>query len=77
MIQVTRGLKAFLILSGKALFVVWLPDIIPTLQVVSGAIIPIPVLATKSLSFVAFGVFALFFHIKMYKELSDESAKEK
>ena len=30
-IEVTKGLKIFLILSGIALIVAWLPDIIPTL----------------------------------------------
>lgn len=143
-IQVTKGLKAFLTLSGLALLVAWLPDIIPTLigggtlslievytteityvidmgiisplcfvclyllvkkqslgtmllaiilktciivgimmipqtilQVASGAEIAMPVLVTKSLSFVALGGFALFFNIKMYKGLSDESTEEK
>lgn len=143
-IQVTKGLKAFLILSGLALLVAWLPDILQTLigggtlslievytteityvldmgiisplcfvclyllvkkqslgtmllaillktciivgimmipqtilQVASGAEIAMPVLVTKSLSFVALGGFALFFNIKIYKELSDESTKEK
>ncbi len=137
-IKVTRGLRAFLILSGLALIVAWLPDIIPTLleggtlplievytteityvldmgiisplcfvclyllvkkqslgtmllaillkmcivvgimmvpqtilQVVSGVEIAMPVLVTKSLSFVALGGFAMFFNIKMYKELSN------
>jgi hypothetical protein len=47
------------------------------LQVASGAEIEMPVLVTKSLSFVALGGFALFFNIKMYKELSNESTEEK
>lgn len=143
-IQVTRGLKLFLILSGLALIVAWLPDIIPTLhvggtlsrievytteityildmgiisplcfvclyllekkksmgtmllaillklcivvgimmvpqtifQIISGAEIAIPVLVTKTMSFVALGGFALFFNIKMYRELSEESTKKK
>ncbi|EPR13494.1 hypothetical protein [Ruminiclostridium papyrosolvens] len=47
------------------------------LQVVSGAEIQMPVLVSKSLSFVALGGFALFFNIKMYKELSNEITEEK
>ncbi len=47
------------------------------LQVVSGVEIQMPVLVSKSLSFVLLGGFALFFNIKMYKELSNEITKEK
>ncbi len=39
-------------------------------QMISGVDIAIPVLVTKTLSFVALGGFALLFNMKLYKELS-------
>jgi hypothetical protein len=47
------------------------------MQIASGVDIAMPVLVTKTLSFVILGGFALFFHNKMYKELSDENEEEK
>lgn len=142
-IQVTKGIKVFLVLSGLALIIAWLPDIISALlkggtlplievytteityvldmgiisplclvclyllvkkqslgtmlfavlvkvcivvgimmipqtilQIASGVEIPIPVIVTKSLSFVALGGFAYFFNSKIYKELSKQTAEE-
>lgn len=133
-VPLTKGLKAFLILSGIALFVAWLPDIIPTLlkdttlplievytteityvldmgiisplciatiyllhhnkplgalilacilkacifvgimmfpqticQMLSGIVIPLPALLTKSASFILLGGFACYFNHRLYK----------
>ncbi len=138
-IKATRGLKVFLVLSGIALIVAWLPDIIPTIihgttlpligvyttcityvldmgiiaplcfvciyllakknplgmiveaailklcisvgilmfpqticLILSGCHLPIPVLITKSFSFILLGGFALYFNRKMYLELRAE-----
>ena len=135
-ITVTRGLQVFLVISGIALIVAWLPDIISAMlkgetlsligvytteityvldmgvispmcfvclyllkkndslgvvllavllkiciivgimiipqticQILSGVALPLPVLLTKSLSFVALGGFALYFDHRMYQEL--------
>ena len=132
----SNGLKIFLVLSGIALIVAWLPDVIPSVikggtlsligvyttnityvldmgiispmcfvtlyllkkgntigtlllaiilklciivgimmipqticQMASGCNIPVPVLVTKSLSFVVLGGFAYYFNRKMYKEM--------
>lgn len=130
----SKGLSIFLVLSGIALIVAWLPDIIPTIiehstlpligvytteityvldmgiisplcfvccyliskkktqgtlilaillrtcvivgimmipqticQIASGIEIELPILATKSISFVLLGVFALYFERKLYR----------
>lgn len=143
-IQITNGMKIILVLSGTALLVAWLPDIIPTLtgggtlsligvytteityvldmgiisplcfvclnllvrkdptgtlifliilklciivgimmipqtacQVASGVDITLPVLITKSLSFVALGVFALIFNHRIYNELEIENREKR
>ena len=44
-------------------------------QVASGCDIPFPVLATKSLSFVALGVFAIYFNNSMYRKLGNVLAE--
>lgn len=141
-ITITRGIKIFLTLSGIALIIAWLPDVIPAMikgtilsligvyttnityvidmgiisvlcfialyllikkealgtlilacilklcivvgvmmipqaicQILSGVIIPLPALITKSLSFVLLGGFALYFDFKLYKELKYEKEK--
>ncbi len=132
----TKGLRMFLIISGIALMVAWLPDVIPTVlngktlnligvyttnityvldmgiispicfltlyllrkqnpigtlllailiklciivgimmlpqticQIVAGCDLPLPVLITKSFSFIALGGFAFYFDKKLYIEL--------
>ena len=134
--KASKGVKIFLILSGVALIVAWLPDIIPTVisgkplplievytteityvldmgiiaplcficlallrkndslgtlilalilklciivgimmipqtlcQIYSGADLPLPVMITKSASFVALGGFAFYFNRKLYASL--------
>ena len=45
-------------------------------QVISGCDLPFPVLATKSLSFLVLGVFAIYFNNKMYCEVGNASVKQ-
>lgn len=138
-VTVTRGARIFLALSGIALIVAWLPDVIPAMfkgttisligiyttnvtyvidmgiisvlcfvtiyllkkreplgtiilacilklciivgimmvpqticQMLSGAIIPLPALITKSFSFVILGGFAIYYDLKLYKNLKAE-----
>ncbi|MBE5960515.1 MAG: hypothetical protein E7256_03870 [Lachnospiraceae bacterium] len=138
----TKGLTIFLVLSGLALIVAWLPDVIPTImnktplpligvytteityvldmgiisplcfvtlylvtkksplgtmilaillkaciivgimmvpqticQVVSGVDMELPVMVTKSLSFVLLGGFAFYFDQRLYKEIEHEKEK--
>ena len=140
--QATKGVYVFLMLSGIALIVAWLPDIIPTLvnrtslplieiytteityvldmgiiaplclvtmyllkrkdslgtvllavlfkaciivgimmipqticQMLSGFELPLPVLITKSGSFVLLGGFAMYFNYKLYKNIGNISVK--
>lgn len=135
-IEITKGMKIFLMLSGIALIVAWLPDIIPTIfsgetlpligvytteityvldmgiisplcfvtmyllmkkrplgtllfaillkaciivgimmipqticQVISGVEIAVPILVTKSASFVLLGAFACYFNVKLYNKM--------
>lgn len=136
--ELTKGIKCFLIISGIALFVAWLPDIIPTIisgetlklignsttevtyvldigiispvcfitiyllarknklgtvmlgvmlklcmvvgvmmipqtvcQIASGVDLPVPVLITKSFSFVALGIFAFYFDLRLYWSIEE------
>lgn len=137
-VTVTKGLSAFLIVSGIALIVAWLPDIISAMaagetlsligvytteityvldmgmispmcfvclyllkkkdglgvillatllkasiiigimiipqsicQILSGVELPLPVIVTKGLSFIALGTFAFYFNNKAYRELEE------
>lgn len=141
-IKASKGLKIFLITSGIALIVAWIPDIIPTIingttlkfigvyttcityildmgiiaplcficifflekknslgmiveasilklcifvgflmfpqmicQMLSGCDLEVPVLITKSFSFILLGGFALYYNRKMYRGLEDEEEK--
>ena len=46
----TRGIKIFLVLSGLALFVAWLPDIIPT--IIAGTTLPLIEVYTTEITYV-------------------------
>lgn len=139
-VKATKGLKIFLFLSGLALVLAWLPDILPTIitgetlslievytteityvldmgiisplcfvclyllvkknpmgtmilaillkaciivggmmipqticQIASGIELPLPVMITKSFSFIILGGFALYFNHKLYQELEKKS----
>ncbi len=142
--EITKGVKVFLVLTGLALIIAWLPDIIPTIikgstlsligvytteityildmgiisplcficiyllankkplgtllfsillksciivaimiifqtifQVIAGIEIALPVIITKSSSFILLGSFAIYFNRRMYKEIESVYESEK